>query len=70
MKQPHLHIAIPAIDELKYLPATLEDISKQKFSGAFTVYVCVNQPDEWWDDPEKVEVCHHLQNLYLNYSVY
>ena len=63
MKQPHLHIAIPAIDELKYLPATLEDISKQKFSGSFTVYVCVNQPDEWWDDPEKVEVCHHNQQL-------
>jgi len=73
MRNPHLHIAIPAIDELKYLPATLEDIAKQKFSGTFTVYVCVNQPDEWWDDPEKVEVCHHNQQLiaYLkDYSDY
>lgn len=63
MKKPHLHIAIPAIDELKYLPITLQDISKQNYNGAFTVYVCVNQPDEWWDDPEKVEVCYQNQKL-------
>lgn len=75
MKNPHLHIAIPAIDELKYLPATLEDIAKQKFSSTFTVYVCVNQPDEWWDNPDKMEVCHHNQQLisylkdYSNYPI-
>lgn len=63
MKTPHLHIAIPAIDELNFLPNTLEDIAKQQFIGSFTVYICVNQPDEWWDDPEKVEVCHHNQQL-------
>lgn len=63
MKTAHLHIAIPAIDELKYLPNTLEDIAKQQFIGSFTVYICVNQPDEWWDDPEKVEVCKHNQQL-------
>ena len=73
MRNPHLHIAIPAIDELNYLPFTLEDIAKQQFNGSFTLYVCVNQPDEWWDDPEKVEVCHHNQQLiaYLkDYSDY
>ncbi len=63
MKTAHLHIAIPAIDELNYLPNTLKDIAKQQFIGSFTVYICVNQPDEWWDDPEKVEVCHQNQQL-------
>lgn len=63
MRNPHLHIAVPAIDELKYLPATLEDIAKQKFSSTFTVYVCVNQPDEWWDEEEKRGICEQNQEL-------
>ena len=54
--QPHLHIAIPAMDELAYLPHTLQSIEHSVFSGKnpsgqpYTVYICVNQPDEWWDD--------------------
>lgn len=51
-----LHIAIPAMDELEYLPQTLQSIEASVFSGksssrrSATVYVCVNQPDDWWDD--------------------
>lgn len=54
--QPHLHIAIPAMDELEYLPQTLQSIEHSVFSSKspselpYTVYICVNQPDEWWDD--------------------
>ena len=54
--QPHLHIAIPAMDELEYLPQTLQSIEHSVFSCKssselpYTVYICVNQPDEWWDD--------------------
>ena len=63
MRNPHLHIAIPAIDELNYLPFTLEDIAKQQFNGSFTLYVCVNQPDEWWDEEEKRGICEQNQEL-------
>jgi hypothetical protein len=61
--QPHLHIAIPAINEMAYLPFTLEDISKQHCTECFTVYVCVNQPEEWWNDPEKKGICENNQQL-------
>ena len=54
--QPHLHIAIPAMDELEYLPQTLQSIEASVFPGKssserpYMVYICVNQPDDWWDD--------------------
>ena len=61
---PHLHIAIPAMDELEYLPHTLQSIEQSVFScknssePAFTVYICVNQPDEWWNDTaERRRIC-------------
>ena len=54
--QLHLHIAIPAMDELEYLPQTLQSIEHSVFSSKssselpYTVYICANQPDDWWDD--------------------
>ena len=61
-----LHIAIPAMDELEYLPQTLESIEASVFSGKsssgrpYTVYVCVNQPDDWWDDTaEHRRICEN-----------
>ena len=61
-----LHIAIPAMDELEYLPQTLQSIEASVFSGKsssgrpYTVYVCVNQPDDWWDDTaEHRRICEN-----------
>lgn len=59
----HLYIAIPAIDELEQLPETLTDLSQQQTKYNYTVYVCVNQPESWWTNPEKVSICHHNQQL-------
>ena len=67
-----LFFAIPAMDEMDYLPATLECISKQVCQAEIMVYVCVNQPEKWWDDAEKISVCQNNQLLlkYLqNYSM-
>lgn len=61
--KPHLHIAIPAIDEMAYLPSTLVDIYQQNCTCSYTVYICVNQPDEWWEDGEKREVCEKNQEM-------
>jgi hypothetical protein len=58
-----LHIAIPALDELDFLPHTLDAIAKQKTEFPFSVYVCVNQPDAWWNDKEKIEICKNNQKL-------
>jgi hypothetical protein len=58
-----LHIAIPALDELDFLPHTLAAIAQQKTKFSFSVYICVNQPDSWWNDEEKIEICKNNQKL-------
>ena len=58
-----LHIAIPALDELEFLPNILAAIAKQKTDYPFYVYICVNQPDAWWTDVEKVKICENNQKL-------
>lgn len=55
-------VAIPAMDELHDLPLTLQDLAAQTYSS-FSVYICVNQPDAYWHDPEKVDICHRNQQL-------
>jgi len=46
---PSLHIALPVMDEQESLPRILECIAAQSYPD-FKVYVCVNQPDVYWDD--------------------
>jgi len=58
-----LHITIPALDELEFLPHTLDAIAKQKTDYLFQVYICVNQPDAWWKEKEKVKICENNQKL-------
>ncbi|MFH1160458.1 MAG: glycosyltransferase [bacterium] len=53
---PHLFVALPVMDEPELLPFTLDAISSQNFTD-FTVVICVNQPDEWWDLEEKLPTC-------------
>jgi hypothetical protein len=55
-----LWVAIPAMDEADWLPICLQSLASQSIGG-FHVLVCVNQPDEWWTNPEKVRVCE--QNI-------
>jgi len=58
-----LHVAIPALDELEFLPLTLDAIAKQKTDFQFHIYVCVNQPEAWWNEVEKVKICENNQKL-------
>lgn len=60
---PSLRIAIPAMDELDYLPATLDALFLQDTTLPFEVYVCVNQPDAFWDIPEKKHICENNRRL-------
>ena len=52
-----LRVAIPAMDETDTLPATLDALARQEHHPPFEVYVCVNQPDSYWHDPDKRPVC-------------
>lgn len=58
-----IRVAIPAMDELDYLPVTLDALSCQQTTLLFEVYVCVNQPDTYWDNPAKFVICEHNRQL-------
>lgn len=58
-----VRVAIPAMDELDYLPVTLDALARQKTRFPFEVYVCVNQPDNYWLDDTKASVCEHNRQL-------
>lgn len=55
-----LHVAIPAMNEANYLPDTIRCLLSQTHK-AFHIWVCVNQPDHYWDDPEKRSICLNNQ---------
>ncbi len=55
---PHIFVAIPALNELDYIGDVLSDLSDQEMSN-FSLFVCVNQPDSWWQNEEKVAICEN-----------
>ena len=61
MKYRHISVAIPALDELEELPKLLISLNHQTFS-AFSVYVCVNNPEEWTTDSDSTERISYLHN--------
>ncbi|MBO7628967.1 MAG: hypothetical protein J6S87_03340, partial [Bacteroidales bacterium] len=66
MPAPHLFVAIPAMDELELLPLTLQDLLIQEDVPHFDIFICVNQPDDYWQQPEKRAVCErNMQTLDL-----
>jgi len=56
MDKPVLHIALPVIDEATSLPGVLNALLLQTIQD-YRLYICVNQPDEWWHNPAKRRVC-------------
>jgi hypothetical protein len=48
------------MDELDNIPALLACFRQQTFPN-FEVVMCVNQPDNWWNNPDKAEVCKSNQ---------
>lgn len=56
-----LHIAIPAMNEGAFLHATLECLKRQSV-GNYQIWICVNQPDTWWADPSKENICRDNQS--------
>ncbi len=46
------------MDELGYIENCIDSIRKQTYKN-FTVLVCVNQPEHWWSDPDKKDICEN-----------
>jgi glycosyltransferase involved in cell wall biosynthesis len=57
-KDPLIHIALPAMNERNYIEKTLECIARQSIRG-FHIWVCVNQPDNFHQKPDKKHICHN-----------
>lgn len=57
MKAGRIFVAIPAMDEWESLPLTLRDLASQEGVPPFEVHLCINQPDSYWDIPEKRGIC-------------
>ncbi len=53
-----IHVAIPSMNEFFHLPGTMECLAMQQ-NADFQIWVCVNQPDDWWDNTEKQDVCEN-----------
>jgi len=53
---PTIFVALPVMDEADALPSCLSCIENQTYRH-FKVILCVNQPDEWWEIPEKKIIC-------------
>lgn len=54
---PHIHVAIPAMDEADSLPEVLSCVAQQQTACPITVYICVNQPEKWWEEECQKEIC-------------
>jgi glycosyltransferase involved in cell wall biosynthesis len=53
---PKIFLALPVLNELAYIPHLISCIEKQTYKN-FELYVCVNQPEDWWKNPEKKAIC-------------
>ena len=70
MSNKTIYFAIPAMNERKFLPFTLDCIGKQQCTANIKVYICVNQPESWWKN-EQIGICKNNQKtieLLKNYS--
>lgn len=72
MPEPIIHIAIPAMNEAGWLPATIRHI-QQEHTPITHIWVCVNQPESYHDDPARKHICEnnaqtldYLKNLDVN----
>ena len=70
-----VYFLIPVLDENDYLYTTLDCIAEQTYKGSIFVYICVNQPDFWWET-DKIDRClrnqetmNRLQKGYRNLNL-
>jgi glycosyltransferase involved in cell wall biosynthesis len=57
-KYQKIFIALPAMNEVENMPAIISDIRGQTFKN-FELFVCVNQPDDFWNDQDKKNICEN-----------
>lgn len=61
MKSPKIFVCLPVLEEYENLPQLTNYLQKQTYSN-FELIACVNQPEEWWNDREKIASCMNNKN--------
>jgi hypothetical protein len=56
MKESKIFVSLPILNESENISELLNSLKKQTFKN-FDLVACVNQPDEWWERPEKLNLC-------------
>ncbi len=59
MNKNKIFVAIPVLDEYDYLPQTLHSIFSQ--NADIHLFICVNQPEKWWNIPDFLPICQNNQ---------
>ncbi len=57
-KRVKVYAALPVLNELENLPVVISNILEQE-DVDFELIVCVNQPNEWHENEDKVSICHN-----------
>ena len=58
--RPTVHVAIPVQDEVEQLAGCIDALRLQD-GVRFVTWFCVNQPEDWLDDPDRHAVCEANQ---------
>ncbi|MGE5425373.1 MAG: glycosyltransferase [Syntrophothermus sp.] len=62
-KSPQVYIALPVLNELENIPDFLHCLLSQTYTS-WKLYVCINQPDEWWNDPGRRMICENNEKTF------
>jgi len=57
LKIPKIFVALPLMNEFDTVQSVIDCLKEQEVINPVDVFVCVNQPDQWWEDEEKRAVC-------------
>ena len=58
--KPTIYVAVPALNEMEYFPDFIKCINTQNYTD-FKLHVCINQPEDWWDEEDKLPQCLNNQ---------
>jgi glycosyltransferase involved in cell wall biosynthesis len=58
-----IYVALPAMNEMENMEVFLKCFLAQDYLNK-ELFVCVNQPDDWWEKEDKINICeNNLQTL-------
>ncbi len=55
-----IYLTLPILNEFEYLQTLIEALKKQTYKN-FELIAVVNQPNDWWNNPEKIAICENNQ---------